>query len=137
VAQERSVALEQRCRDGRLTARMGEGDLEQILDNLIANALAAVPSAGRVRIEASTDRELNRVSVCVVDDGPGMSEAAKRTAFRRFGTSSGSGSGLGLAIVDRLVTANGGEVRLADTPGGGLTVVVQLPAGSSTAPPES
>ena len=60
-----------------------------------------------------------------------MAETAKQTAFRRFGTSTGSGSGLGLAIVDRLVAANGGEVRLADTAGGGLTVVVELPAASS------
>ena len=61
-----------------------------------------------------------------------MSKAAKQTAFRRFGTSSGSRSGMGLAIVDRLEAANGGEVRLADTDGGGLTVVVvELPAASS------
>ena len=112
-------------------AALAPGDLEQILDNVIANALAAVPADGQVRVESAQDRERDRVVVRIVDDGPGMSEAAKQTAFRRFGTSSGSGSGLGLAIVDRLVAANGGEVRLADTDGGGLTVVVELPAASS------
>jgi signal transduction histidine kinase len=116
------------------SASLAPGDLEQILDNLIANALAAIPPGGRVRVESVADREHDRVVLCVVDDGPGMSEPAKQTAFRRFGTSSGSGSGLGLAIVDRLVSANGGEVRLADTAGGGLTVVVELPAASSAAP---
>jgi signal transduction histidine kinase len=111
-----------------LLASLAPGDLEQILDNVIANALAAIPSGGHVRVESSADRERDRVVLRVVDDGPGMSEAAKQSAFRRFGTSSGTGSGLGLAIVDRLVSANGGEVRLADTAGGGLTVVVELPA---------
>lgn len=114
-------------------ALLAPGDLEQILDNVIANALAAVPAGGRVRVESALDQDKDRVVVRIVDDGPGMTDAAKRTAFRRFGTSSGSGSGLGLAIVDRLVAANGGEVRLADTAGGGLTVVVELPAASSAA----
>ena len=45
----------------------------------------------------------------------------------RSTTGSQSGTGLGLAIVHRLVTANGGTVRLADTPGGGLTVVLEFP----------
>ncbi|MBS2554011.1 HAMP domain-containing histidine kinase [Catenulispora sp. NL8] len=118
----------------RAAASLAPGDLEQILDNVIANALAAVPTGGHVRVDAVADRERDRVVLHVIDDGPGMSEAAKQSAFRRFGASSGSGSGLGLAIVDRLVTANGGEVRLADTVGGGLTVVVELPAASSAAP---
>ena len=115
------------------SASLAPGDLEQILDNLIANALAAVPSGGHVRVESATDPERGRVIVRIVDDGPGMTEAVKQAAFRRFGTSSGSGSGLGLAIVDRLAAANGGEVRLADTAGGGLTVIVELPAAPSAA----
>lgn len=112
-------------------ACLAPGDLEQILDNVIANALAAVPAGGHVRVESALDQDRDRVVVRIVDDGPGMTEAAKQTAFRRFGASSGSGSGLGLAIVDRLAAANGGEVRLADTAGGGLTVIVELPAASS------
>jgi signal transduction histidine kinase len=128
VAQERSVALESHCRDGRLTARMGEGDLEQILDNLIANALDAVPGGARVRVAAEPLARRGTVVVRVVDDGPGMSAEARERAFHRFGNPEASGSGLGLAIVHRLTTANGGRVRLADTPGGGLTALVELPA---------
>jgi len=62
-----------------------------------------------------------------------MSAAAQAAAFRRFGNPEARGSGLGLAIVHRLVTANGGTARLEDTPGGGLTVVLDLPS----APPVS
>jgi signal transduction histidine kinase len=145
VAAERVAAWEPLAREngqelvlgrtgGRaVSATLAPGDLEQILDNVIANALAAVPGGGHVRVESSTDRERDRVIVQIADDGPGMSEAVKQTAFRRFGTSTNSGSGLGLAIVDRLATANGGEVRLTDTPGGGLTVVVELPTASPSA----
>jgi len=128
VAQERGVALSARCAPG-LTAHLGEGDLEQVLDNLVANALDAVGEGAHVRIDGRVRR--GRVTLTVTDDGPGMSAAAKAAAFHRFGNPEASGSGLGLAIVHRLLTANGGDVRLEDTPGGGLTVVLELGAGES------
>ncbi|MFF4541908.1 sensor histidine kinase [Streptomyces aureus] len=131
VARERRVSLTGRC-GARLTAYLGAGDLEQVIDNLVANALDAVGEGAAVRIEGEATRE--RVLLRVVDNGPGMSEAARESAFRRFGNPEASGSGLGLAIVHRLVTANGGTVRLEDTAGGGLSVTLELPA---PAPPGS
>jgi signal transduction histidine kinase len=128
VALERHVSLTGRCSAG-LTARLGAGDLEQVLDNLLANALDAVAEDARVRIEGRARRD--RVLLTVADDGPGMSEAAREAAFRRFGNPEASGTGLGLAIVHRLITANGGTARLEGSPGGGLTVVLELPAGES------
>jgi signal transduction histidine kinase len=125
VARERHIDLQAEAGPAPETY-LGPGDLEQILDNLLANALEAVPDGGRVTI-AAAEQPRDRVSVCVVDDGPGMGEAAKAAAFHRFGRSDARGNGLGLAIVHRLATANGGTVRLADTPGGGLTVVLSLP----------
>ncbi|MFF8537941.1 sensor histidine kinase [Streptomyces sp. NPDC015532] len=125
VARERRVSLTGRC-DARLTAYLGSGDLEQVIDNLVANALDAVGEGAAVRIEGDTAR--GQALLRVVDNGPGMSEAAREAAFRRFGNPEASGSGLGLAIVHRLVTANGGTVRLEETAGGGLTVVLELPA---------
>jgi signal transduction histidine kinase len=124
VAEERGVELATDCPAGPL-ARLGEGQLEQMLDNLLANALDAVPPGGHVTASAAVDGP--GVRVAVTDDGPGMSPQQQSTAFRRFATTSGSGSGLGLAIVHRLVTVNGGSAALADTPGGGLTVTLQLP----------
>jgi signal transduction histidine kinase len=128
VARERGVALAPAEQDdqGPVIALAGPGDLEQMLDNLLANALDAVPAGGRVRVGAGSAQ--GRAVLSVADDGPGMDDAAKADAFRRFGRSGHGGAGLGLAIVHRLAAANGGEVRLADTPGGGLTAVLDLPA---------
>ncbi len=125
VAQDRKVALSSRCPRG-LTARLGPGDLEQMLDNLLANALDAAREGTRVWIGGYARRD--GAVLTVSDDGPGMSAAAQATAFHRFGNPEASGTGLGLAIVHRLITANGGSVTLEDTPGGGLTVVLELPA---------
>jgi signal transduction histidine kinase len=126
IAEERGVELTTACL-GPVRASLGDGHLEQILDNLLANALDAVPSGGQVRVSAAATAEGARITVA--DDGPGMSPARQEAAFRRFASTSPPGAGLGLAIVHRLVTSNGGSATLSDTPGGGLTVTVDLPWG--------
>lgn len=123
AADERDVSL---CTELQpVGARIAEGHLEQVLDNLIANALDALPPGGTISIAAMPEGDMARI--VVADDGPGMSHQQQRVAFRRFATSSGGGTGLGLAIVDRLVVSNGGSASLSDTPGGGLTVTIELP----------
>jgi signal transduction histidine kinase len=117
---------------GRPMVALGAGHLEQILDNLIDNAIDALtePGAGSaggsVRISATATE--TGTLLTVADDGPGMTAQERSRAFLRYTTGSQNGTGLGLAIVHRLVTANGGTIRLADTPGGGLTVEIELPS---------
>jgi signal transduction histidine kinase len=123
AADERDVRLEADVE--RVSVRMGEGHLEQILDNLIANALDVLPGGGAIWITAGAVGD--RARIIVADNGPGMSGQQQRVAFRRFATSNGGGTGLGLAIVDRLTVASGGRASLSDTPGGGLTVTIDLP----------
>jgi signal transduction histidine kinase len=109
-----------------LWVALGAGHLEQILDNLLDNAIDAIgDGAGVVHVSAAGAE--HTVAVTVADDGPGMTPQERSRAFLRFTTGSQNGTGLGLAIVHRLVTANSGTIRLADTPGGGLTVEVEFP----------
>jgi signal transduction histidine kinase len=101
--------------------------VEQVLDNLIANALAVSPRGGTLTVTgrvAGVFAELH-----VVDEGPGMTEEERRRALERFwrGAPGGGGTGIGLAIASRLVTADGGELRLDEAPAGGLDAVVRLP----------
>jgi signal transduction histidine kinase len=106
-----------------LQVRSSSERLGQIVDNLVANALAVSDSA-----TVSTCRRDEWVELHVVDRGPGLSEEERARAFDRFwrGRSPGPGSGLGLAIVRRLATADGGEAELLAAPGGGLDAVVRL-----------
>jgi signal transduction histidine kinase len=126
VAKERGVELTTEC-PGPVRAELRDGHLEQILDNLLANALDAVPSGGHIRVSAAVTGQ--SAMVTVADDGPGMGRQQREAAFRRFASTSPAGAGLGLAIVHRLVTSNGGAAALSDTPGGGLTVTLDLPGG--------
>jgi signal transduction histidine kinase len=112
-------------RAGPVLAWMGEGDLEQVLDNLIANALDALSPGHQVALTAAATPA--GVRIAVSDNGPGMSAEDRERAFLRFTTMSPGGTGLGLAIVHRLVTSNGGTASLAETPGGGLTVTLDFP----------
>lgn len=125
VADDRGIVLEAGSR-APVQAWIGEGHLEQILDNLIANALEALGAGGRVTVTAAAAP--GGPEITVADDGPGMSAEDRQRAFLRFSTSNPNGTGLGLAIVHRLVTSNGGTASLAETPGGGLTVTLELPA---------
>jgi len=142
VADDRGIALEaiEGARGGggarsSVLAWMGEGHLEQVLDNLIANALDALSAGGHVTVTTTAITAGARISVA--DDGPGMSPEDRERAFLRFTTSNPNGTGLGLAIVHRLVTSNGGTAKLSETPGGGLTAILEfpgVPAPSNTGP---
>jgi signal transduction histidine kinase len=104
------------------------GRLEQVLDNLVANAIEVSPAGGTIHIDAA--RAGGRVTLGIVDEGPGLTAEQRARAFDRFWRGSGAegGTGLGLAIVHRLVEADHGTVRLDVAPGGGLAVVMDLPA---------
>lgn len=132
-AEDSGVTLDTRL-GGRLSALATPGRLEQVLDNLLANALDASPSGGTVVVGG---RRVNgTVELHVTDEGPGMTPAQREQALDRFWRGGeGSGFGLGLAIVDRLVRTDGGHVDLREGPGGGLDAVVVLAAPGSPAGP--
>lgn len=100
------------------------GALEQIIDNLLANALRVSPPSTAITLHRVPGGELH-----IVDQGPGMSEAERARAFDRFWRASDShhdGTGLGLPIVRHLVDASGGTITLHPAPGTGLDVIVRM-----------
>ena len=128
AADERGVTIAVRA-PAPVSARLRDGDLEQILDNLLANALDVLDAGRTVTVTAAAAG--GRARITVADNGTGMSAAQQRAAFRRFASGAPRGTGLGLAIVDRLAQASDGTAALSDTPGGGLTVTIDLPAAAA------
>ncbi len=108
--------------------------LERSVANCVSNAIRHGGSSP-VRITAGPVGD--RVRVCIIDRGPGISMAQRDQVvapFQRFGdASSGDGVGLGLSIAQGFVVACGGSVVFDDTPGGGLTVTIALVTSSEQA----
>jgi signal transduction histidine kinase len=120
VADERDIRFESEVQG---TALVGRDRLGQVLDNLLANALAASPPHSVVVVRGDAS------ALHVRDDGPGMTDDDRARAFDRFWSKAG-GSGLGLPIVKRLVEVDGGTVELEPASGGGLDVLLHLPRGA-------
>ncbi|WEH16252.1 HAMP domain-containing sensor histidine kinase [Streptomyces sp. VNUA24] len=131
AADERGVTITLRgSADGRPLVLASPGHLDQVLDNVLSNALEVSPDGATITVSVETRGD--EVVLSVLDEGPGMSDAEKSRAFDRFwrgqGLTGKSGSGLGLAVVKQLVTDDNGTVALKDAPGGGLCVALTLRA---------
>jgi len=131
LAEEQQVRLVARV-EGRLHALATPGRLEQVLDNLLANALEVAPTGSDIELTAA--RSGPWVEIRIRDRGPGMSSEEIAHAFDRFwrGGADEAGFGLGLAIVQRLVHADGGEIELRPREGGGLEAILRLRASVSS-----
>jgi signal transduction histidine kinase len=131
VAADQAVRLTGHC-PAELWVLALPGALEQILDNLLSNALDAVPDGTEIRVRA--DPAADVVHLHVIDEGPGMDPDTRNHAFERFwrptvdrSDRSGAGFGLGLSIVAQLAARGGGRARLEPGPDGvGTDAVVTL-----------
>ena len=114
---------------GDAVAMADIGLLERVLVNLIDNALRYAAD-GPIRVNAA--RVGDRVVIAVVDEGKGVARGAEEqmfAPFQRMGDRDNStGVGLGLSVARGFVEAMGGTIAATDTPGGGLTLLVDLAA---------
>ena len=112
------------------------GLLDRVLANVLENALRYAPADTEVAIE--TGLADNRLAVRVIDHGPGVSAhqgEALFTPFQRFGdVPAGDGLGLGLAAARGLAETMNATLCASDTPGGGLTMTLNLPAAETASP---
>ena len=106
------------------TAYVDPGLLDRVLANLLANALRFSD-----RVEVAGETRAARAVLRVVDHGPGVDPALRSRIFEPFQRHGdvGTGVGLGLAVARGLTEAQGGTLEAVDTPGGGLTMVLDLP----------
>jgi len=102
--------------------------LNQVVINLIVNALQAMPQGGDLKIQ--TLYEENQVLIVVEDTGIGMSDEVLEKIFTPFFTTKevGEGTGLGLPVVHGIITSHGGSVRVKSKVGQGTRFEIQLPA---------
>lgn len=128
VADDQGISLETSIGENTaVSAAVVPGGLEQVLDNLIDNAIRYSPSGGTVTVSVD-DAPDGSCVVEVADTGPGVTDEELMRIFDRFwrGGSDEPGTGLGLAIVSHLVARSGGTVAASRAAGGGLSVRIRL-----------
>jgi signal transduction histidine kinase len=104
----------------------GDADrLQQVMVNLLDNALKATPPGSAVRFRVAA--EAGEVRVTVKDGGPGLSPEVKARAFEPYFRGPGGGAGLGLTIAREIVAAHGGRIWLENRPEGGAEAGFALP----------
>jgi two-component system phosphate regulon sensor histidine kinase PhoR len=137
-AAARRVALVNDTPD--FAVRADEARLEQVLTNLLDNAIKYGREGGRATLGARP-LEASLVEISVQDDGAGLPPEAVERVFERFyrvdkaRSREQGGTGLGLAIVKHIVQSHGGRVWAESEPGRGATFFFTLPAGATTAAP--
>jgi signal transduction histidine kinase len=131
AAEESNVRVVAVERGHDLAVEFDPNHLEQVLDNLLANAIEAAPVGSTVEVWAE-DRG-DHVDVHVTDHGPGLTPEDRERAFDRHWGMRPEGTGLGLAIVERLCANNRATVRLDETTGGGIDAVVVAPRAAGEA----
>jgi signal transduction histidine kinase len=106
--------------------------LEQVMSNLVVNAIHACSDGGRVELSCGVSAEEHgaaRAFLQVRDDGHGMDDATRERIFEPFFTTkdTGQGTGLGLSVAHGIVTEHGGRISVDSDPRGGSIFSVFLP----------
>ena len=129
AATAKRVRLELRVNGTAATLRTDPMRLEQILLNLLTNAIRHSPDGGA--IEVSANPESAHTMFAVIDHGPGVPPELRERIFEpfeRFDPHSGLGTGLGLPVSRRLAAALGGSLTVEETRGGGATFILKIPS---------
>lgn len=104
----------------------GDADrLQQVVVNLLDNALKATPAGGAVRLQTAASKD--GVTLTVTDDGRGLTAEEAARAFEPYFRGPGGGAGLGLTIAREIVAAHGGRIWLKARPEGGAEAGFELP----------
>lgn len=121
----RTVVVSSAFQEEVLFVELDPMKIYRVLDNIIQNAIEAMPHGGRLRVEVSRDGESAVVEV--TDSGGGIEDEIVQNLFRLFVTTKRSGTGLGLAFCKRAVEAHGGDISVETKVGEGTTFKIRLP----------
>jgi signal transduction histidine kinase len=129
-AQEKNISLSFDRSNADLSVVLDPQRFEQVLSNLIGNAIRYVPEGGKVWVKANGSKD--GVQITVNDNGKGIPAEDLPYVFDRFWRKDKSrsratgGTGLGLAIAKQLIEAQGGTIEARNLPEGGLQVVIEF-----------
>jgi len=128
VGAMRAVHLDLRIADDAAYAFLDKVQIQQVLLNLMRNAVEAMAASDIRTLTVATTRYGERVEIRVADTGPGLSETVKVRLFQPFVTTKSEGLGVGLSICRTIVESHGGELNADSAPGQGAVFHFTVPA---------
>jgi two-component system sensor histidine kinase HydH len=124
---EKTLSVQTDLRAGIEEVRLDPDRLNQVLLNLLLNAVDATAPGGLLTVRAEATADGRRLEIRVSDTGGGIRPEDLPKVFEPYFTTKPSGTGLGLAIAHNIVEAMGGEISVASPPGAGTTFTLRLP----------
>lgn len=131
--EKRGVALETTLSPDAGVAQADPRALQQVLLNVVSNALDATASAEQPRIRLELTKNDGNIRIAVSDNGCGISESQQSRLFKPFFTTKPSGNGLGLVIARKLMTGMNGSLEITSRQGIGTSVEIWIPEGKHDA----
>jgi len=126
TAVPRGVEVSVRADGGPCTISGHYDPLRRAFGNLLRNASEAMGGCGS--IEIAVNRDGQGLVVTLADHGPGIPAELRQRVFEPYFTTKDDGTGLGLALVRHTIETHGGTLTVSETPGGGATFSIVLPA---------
>jgi signal transduction histidine kinase len=132
VEPPRNVELRLDLDESLVPVPADRAQLFQVLENLVRNAIQAMPEGGEVRLSSRANCEYCHVRVS--DTGPGIPEEAQEKIWEPLVTGKSTGTGIGLALARRIIEAHHGHIRLESRPGQGALFDIELPSAETKNP---
>jgi two-component system sensor histidine kinase HydH len=126
-AKKQQVSVHLLQPDTPVEVEADQDQMQQLLLNLVLNALDAMPGGGRIELELRSQRE-GHVELYIRDTGPGIAPHILPKVFETFVSSKETGVGLGLPVSRRIAEDHGGSLSVYNLPGGGACFLLRLPA---------
>lgn len=119
------IQFDCQCASHPFLIEADQNQLDQVMSNLIINAIQAIEGQGRILVTAEQDSDFDTISV--QDSGEGISETMREKIFEPLITTKARGTGLGLTICQQIVESHGGVIVAGNAPGQGTIMQIRLP----------
>jgi signal transduction histidine kinase len=134
LAGSRGVALTAELASDLPAVELDEAQIEQVLLDLVSNAIEATPAGGRVSLAGRLTEDGERVRLLVTDTGTGITPNNMGRVFKLFFTTKPNGTGFGLAVAKKIIERHGGTIAVASEVGAGTRFTIELPLRSPALP---
>jgi two-component system NtrC family sensor kinase len=123
----KNITIEENLADNLPTVRLDKDQFQQVVVNILINAMEAIGRDGNIRVETSYDEPRRTIQLKITDTGHGIPEDVRLKLFDPFFTTKDTGTGLGLSISHGLIKRHGGDITFESEVGRGTTFTIALP----------